>query len=97
LSGTPAHLPIALQPSTQSWRVICVRAGMARSSASESDSGVATSPSTASRQLTKSSTAWRAQSSLRGRVLPLVRKSGDMSASAYSRASAAPPSRRWMR
>ncbi len=34
-SRAPFHLPIALQPSTQSWRVICVRDGSARSSASE--------------------------------------------------------------
>ena len=49
LSGTPVHLPMALQPSTQSWRVICVREGMARRSASESDWGASTRPSTASR------------------------------------------------
>ena len=29
-----------LQPSTQSWRVICVRAGSARNSASEISNGV---------------------------------------------------------
>ena len=30
LNGTPPHLPIALQPSTQTWRVICVVCGRAR-------------------------------------------------------------------
>ena len=33
-SGAPVHFPIALQPSTQSWRVICVRWGKAFNCAS---------------------------------------------------------------
>ena len=52
-SGTPFHLPMQLQPSTQSWRVICVRDGMARRSASENSAGVSTRPSTFSRQSAK--------------------------------------------
>jgi len=36
-SGTPVHLPMQLPPSTQSCRVIWVRAGRLRSSSSDSD------------------------------------------------------------
>ncbi len=52
-SGTPFHLPMQLQPSTQSCRVIWVRDGMARSSASDSSSGVSTRPPTDSFQSAK--------------------------------------------
>jgi hypothetical protein len=38
------------QPSSQAWCVICVLAGMRLISASESIAGLATSPSTVSRQ-----------------------------------------------
>ena len=48
-SCTPVHLPITLQPSTQSWRVIWVREGSARSCSSENDSGCPTRPPTFSR------------------------------------------------
>src|SRR3546814_7984034 len=51
-SWTPVHCPIALHPSTQSWRVICVRCGIARMSAIDSDSGRATRPETLTRQST---------------------------------------------
>ena len=52
-SGTPFHLPMQLQPSTQSWRVICVRDGSARSSASENAAGFSTRPPTFSCQSAK--------------------------------------------
>ena len=39
-AARPVHWPMALQPSTQSCRVICVRDGRARSSASEISNGV---------------------------------------------------------
>lgn len=53
LSIVPCHLPIALQPSTQSCRVIWVRIAIARSAATESDSGRRTRPVTAIRQSAK--------------------------------------------
>ena len=49
-SGTPFHLPMQLQPSTQSCRVICVRDGNARRTASENCAGVSTRPPTLSRK-----------------------------------------------
>ena len=53
-AARPVHLPMQLQPSTQSWRVICVRDGRARSSASDSCIGLSTRPPTSSRQSAKS-------------------------------------------
>ena len=50
LSGTPVHWPIAVQPSSHVWRVICVRDGSRFSSSSENVRGVATRPSTDNRQ-----------------------------------------------
>ena len=50
---TPVHSPMQLQPSTQSWRVIWVRAGSAFSSSRLSDSGRSTRPSTTSFQSAK--------------------------------------------
>ena len=58
-SGTPVHLPIALQPSTQSWRVIWVRAGMRAQLGERKARGRSTRPSTASRQSAKPLAAWR--------------------------------------
>ncbi len=49
----PVHSPMQLQPSTQSWRVIWVRAGNALSWARFSDSGRSTRPSTTSFQSAK--------------------------------------------
>jgi hypothetical protein len=70
-SGTPVHLPITLQPSTQSWRVICVREGIACSSARLYCAGRATSPPTFSRQSAKrsaSSCRYRRLSGIAGAV-----------------------------
>ena len=98
-SGTPVHLPIALQPSTQSWRVICVRAGIACSSASEQVSGAATSPSTRSRQSAKPVCGMRGASPPSSAlVLPLVRNTGDISRRIeLARERLAPPISRWTR
>ena len=52
-SGVPVQRPIALQPSTQSCRVVWLRTGIAPSCDSDSDSGRATMPSTTSRQSAK--------------------------------------------
>src|SRR5258706_6854359 len=87
-SCTPFHLPIALQPSTQSWRVICVRAGIARSCASVSLIGFSTRPSTCRDQSAKwvAASAW--YSGLFGLAVPLLRKVGERSFSKNSGAMA---------
>ena len=46
----PVHLPMALHPSTQSWRVIWLRLGPAINWATEKACGRATNPSTVNRQ-----------------------------------------------
>ncbi len=61
-SGTPVHLPMQLQPSTQSCRVIWVRDGSARSSASDKLTGRSTRPPTSSRQSAKLVVGERADS-----------------------------------
>jgi len=48
-SATPVHSAMADHPSSHVWRVICVRLGSARRSASERLIGRATSPPTSSR------------------------------------------------
>src|SRR5450631_1526381 len=75
---------MALQPSTQSWRVICVRAGILRSSTSVSFSGLATSPSTCSAQSANAfaASAWYPASF--GIDVPLLRNCGERSASENS-------------
>src|SRR5579862_9878072 len=87
-----------LQPSTQSWRVIWVRGGMARSSAMESDNLRSTRPPTSMRQSAKSFAAWAAYSSVWGLSVPLARKTGAMSFLENSGASAwCPANRRCIR
>src|SRR5258708_28863637 len=83
-SGTPVHLPIALHPSTQSWRVICVRLGISRSRASVSFKGCCTSPSICSTHSAKlpAARAWYCASP--GLEVPLLRNCGDRSASENS-------------
>src|SRR3954471_12411439 len=81
---TPFHLPIALQPSTQSWRVICVRGGSARNCASENCIGVFTRPSTFSAQFLKSLRASAWYTGFCGLLVPLLRNFGDRSASVNS-------------
>ena len=83
---------MALQPSTQSCRVIWLRAGIARSSASEKSDGrldqaVDPQPPVGEAGLA----ACRCHSGERATVLPLVRKSGDISEGSNSRASACDP------
>src|ERR1700719_324085 len=76
-----------LQPSTQSWRVIWVRDGMARRSARENSIGFSTRPLTFSLKSANllATIAWYAL--LSGLVLPLGRKFGAISASLNSGAS----------
>ena len=49
VKGTPFHFAIALQPSTQSCRVICVRDGIDLSSANENRAGCLTRPEISNR------------------------------------------------
>ena len=58
-SCAPFHWPMQLQPSTQSWRVICEREGSARKSASERLIGLSTRPPTSSFQPAKF--CWRSE------------------------------------
>ncbi|MEJ0040912.1 MAG: GNAT family N-acetyltransferase [Rhizomicrobium sp.] len=57
-SGAPVHSPMQLQPSTQSWRVIWVRGGNLRISASDSLSGFSTRPPTGMIQSLKPWERW---------------------------------------
>ena len=50
VKGTPFHFAIALQPSTQSCRVICVRAGIDLRSVNENRVGCLTRPEISNRQ-----------------------------------------------
>ncbi len=78
-----------LQPSTQSWRVIWVRAGNPRRSARLSDSGVCTSPSTVSLK-SANFLAARARKSLSGgSMVPFGLNHGEIIAAGYSRARVA--------
>ena len=79
---------MALQPSTQSWRVICVRAGSSLSAASDQLLGVFTNPTTSSVHSAKSCATCSAYCSVPGSVLPFAGKTVEMSASPYSLASA---------
>src|SRR5689334_3909319 len=87
-SGTPVHLPMALHPSTQSWRVICVLEGISRIDASEKRLGAATSPSIARFQLANCCCTICAYSSVPGSLLPFAGKTAEISRSAYSCAKA---------
>ena len=57
-SGAPVHWAIADQPCSQTWAVICVRAGSPRMSSSESDTGRPTRPLTGRRQSRNPSRKW---------------------------------------
>src|SRR5262245_2015875 len=93
-SGTPFHLAIALQPSTQSWRVIWVRAGIALIAGSPNPSFRSTRPAISSFQSAQLFAAPARYSSVIGGGLPLGLKYRDMSFSANSCARAFLPARK---
>ncbi len=85
-----------LQPSTQSWRVIWVRAGRARRSARLSDSGVWTSPSTVSLKSENVFAARLRNARSGGSMVPFGLNQGEIIEAGNSRASVAGDiSRRW--
>src|SRR3989338_8486085 len=86
-STTPFHLAMALQPSTQSWRVIWVRAGSALISSSEKLLGSFTSPATSSLQRGQPAMVFITYSIVKGGGLPLGLKYLEISASLNSWAS----------
>lgn len=102
LSRTSIHSPMAVQPSSQTCRVIWVRDGRRLGSASEKEPGRTTSPSTDSRQSTEPLACRRRYSSLDsgrsgspGLVVPVAGKD-EGSCRRCSGARACPGSRvRW--
>src|SRR6476659_9293561 len=96
-SGTPLHLPITLHPSTQSWRVICVRVGIARKASSENSSGRSTSPAICNRYPANPPAFIARYSGVCGLVEPLGRNTGEIIDSGNSAARRWPVSARWMR